>query len=73
MTTTDMDLSGFYADSVESGLTITQDTLLDGIVADGVVYIDQVEVEITGETNAFTATKDTYVDINAAGTFTYPE
>ncbi len=73
MTTTDLNLSGFYADSVNSGLTITQDTLLDGIVADGSANIDLAVASITGETKAFTASKDTYVDVKADGTFTYIE
>lgn len=73
MTTTDLDLTGFYADSVESGLTVTQDTLLDGIVAAGVAYIDQVKATITGDTKSFTASKDTYIDVKADGTYTYIE
>lgn len=71
MTTTDLDLSGFYADSVESGLTVTQDTLLDGIVAAGVAYINQAKVDVSSDTNAFTASQDTYVDVGDDAVITY--
>lgn len=74
MTTTNLDLTGFYVDSTESGLVVTQDTLLDGDISEGVVYINQVGADITGVTgHTFTVSVDTYVDVDIAGTFTYVE
>ena len=74
MTTTTVDLTGFYADSVESGLVVTQDTLLDGDISAGVAYIDQAQATITGvTTHGFTASKDTYVDVGDDAVVTYTE
>ena len=73
MTTTDLDLTGSYADSVASGLGVTQDTLLDGIVAAGTAYINQVLITIAQDTKAFTASKDTYVDVGDDTIVTYTE
>ena len=74
MTTTDLDLSASYADSVESGLVVTQDTLLDGDISSGVVYINQAEISVDAvSTHGFTASKDTYVDVGDDAVITYTE
>ena len=74
MTTTDVDLSLYYLDSVVSGLVVTQDALLDGDISAGVAYIDQAEATITGVTaHGFTVSVDTYVDVTAASSYTYVE
>ena len=73
-TSTDLDLSGFYADSVASGLVVTQDTLLDGDISAGTVYINQALVSVDAVVgNAFTASKDTYVDVGDDAVITYTE
>ena len=73
MTTTDLSLAGFYADSVASGLTVTQDTLLDGNVAAGVAYISEAVITVLTDAKTFTASKDTYVDVGNDAVITYTE
>jgi hypothetical protein len=73
MTTSDVDLSGFYADGVASGLGVTQDTLLDGVVAAGTAYISQALVTVAEDLKTFTISVDTYVDVGNDGVVTYTE
>ncbi len=74
MTTTTIDLTGSYADSVENGLIVTQDTLLTGDISAGVTYINQSLVNVSAVTgHVFTASKDTYVDVGDDGVITYTE
>ena len=74
MTTTSLDLTGFYADSTDSGLIVTHDTLLTGDISAGVVYINQAKVTVDAVVgHAFTASKDTYVDVGDDAVITYTE
>ena len=74
MTTTDVDLSLYYVDSVVSGLVLTQDTLLDGDITAGTAYITQALISVDAVVaNGFTASKDTYVDVGNDGVVTYTE
>jgi len=65
-----------FGSFVVSGLGMTPTTgftNLTGIFADGVAYIDGVRVSVTGESKTFTASKDTYVDVDVNGAFHYQE
>ena len=74
MTTTDVDLSTYYVDSVVSGLVVTQDTLLDGDMSAGTAYITQALISVDAVTaRAFTVSVDTYVDVGDDGVVTYSE
>lgn len=74
MTSTDLSLSAFYADSTESGLIVTQDTGLNGDISAGVVYINQTQYSIDAVTgHTFTVSVDTYVDVGNDGTIDYNE
>lgn len=74
MTSADLDLTDFYADSVVSGLVVTQDTGLDGDITGGDVYITQAKYTISPVTgHTFTASVDTYVDVGDDTVITYTE
>ncbi len=73
MTTADLDLTGFYADSTESGLTVATSEDLDSTVLAGIVYINQAKVTVAEDNKTFTASKDTYVDVGDDATITYTE
>jgi len=71
MTTTTTDLGSFYADSVVDGLEVPTSTDLNATITAGAYYIDQELFTTIADPHLYTASKDTYVDIDGAGTFTY--
>lgn len=61
-----------FSDFVASGLLVTDDTGLNADVAAGVAYINGIRIEHAGEANhAFTASRDTYVDLGDNGVLDY--
>lgn len=64
-------------DFVASGIVWTGDSLgstLNGSMTTGIIYIDGTRVSVSAVTaHAFTASKDTYVDIGADGVVDYTE
>ena len=73
MTTTDIDLTGFYADSTKSGLIVPTSATLSATITAGIVYINQAKVDVSADAKTYTATKDTYVDVGDDGVITYTE
>lgn len=62
------------ADHVSSGLVWTDDTGLTADMSAGVAYINGLRLSISGVSNrAFTASKDTYVDLGDNGVLDYNE
>lgn len=58
-------------DFVSSGLTWSQSSLLVGSMTAGIIYINGYRVSVSATSYTFPASKDTYVDVNVAGTLAY--
>ncbi len=66
--------SEYLSDFIASGGVVAQTAGLTGSFTDIVYYISGVRYTKTGVANkTYTASKDTYVDINTSGTVTYTE
>ena len=62
------------SDHVASGLVVTDDTGLTADISAGVAYINGIRLPIAAELNhAFTASKDTYIDLGDNGVLDYNE
>ena len=58
---------------VVSGLTIATSVDLNSTVLAGLAYVDSIRVDKTNTAKLFTASKDTYVDLQSDGTLVYTE
>jgi hypothetical protein len=62
------------SDHVASGLVVTDDTGLTADISAGVAYINGIRLDVAADLNhAFTASKDTYVDLGDNGVLDYNE
>ena len=62
-----------FEDGVISGLEITTSPNLTGTFTEGVLYNDGVRQDVMSKSHIFTASKDTYVDVQSNGDFLYNE
>lgn len=62
-----------YADAIISGLTIPTSANLTSATAAGVAYLSGIRASVAGASRTYTATRDTWVDLTAAGAYTYTE
>lgn len=58
---------------VISGLTIATSGNLTSTILEGLAYVDNVRIDFLDTPNLFTASKDTYVDIDNTGTLVFTE
>ena len=65
-----------YLDAINGiveGMTIATSIDLDSTVTAGYAYVDLARVDLDNTLKSFTASKDTYVDIDSTGTLVYTE
>ncbi len=62
-----------FGDYVVSGLTTPTSATLSSTTAAGVAYVAGSRLMLSALARTYTSSKDTYVDLTAAGTYTYTE
>ncbi len=65
--------SDLFGDFVASGLTVPTSASLSSTTTAGVAYVSGARVVLAATARTYTASKDTYVDLTAAGAYTYTE
>ncbi len=63
----------FYSDGVLYGLTSAASVNLTGTIEHGVIYINGRRVDISESSRVYTASVDTYIDVNSKGELIYQE
>lgn len=61
------------SNGVISGLTIATSADLNSTITSGLAYVNNVRIDFTDTAKLFTASKDTYVDLDDTGTLIYTE